>query len=134
MEKSIIGRHEVVHLHHVSLKEIAAKVDTGAYTSAIHCSSIEKLDNGQVGCIFLDPTHPAYTGEVEVFDIVKQVKVKSSNGFHEERIMIRTQMDVNGNEFDILLTLTNRKGMKFPVLLGRRFLRGKFLVDVSKSI
>ena len=30
------------------------------------------------------------------------------------------------------LSLTNRGNMRFPVLIGRKLLKGKFLIDVNK--
>lgn len=131
MAKAIIGRHTTVDFPALGLSALKAKVDTGAYTSAIHCSFIEKTADGKVACVFLDTSDAAYTGERYVFPIKREVGVRSSNGFRERRYMITTTLRRNGEEFDVLLTLTDRKDMKFPVLLGRRFLRNKFLVDVS---
>jgi hypothetical protein len=65
--------------------------------------------------------------------MVKEIKVKSSNGISESRPMIKTTIQLFGEHHEILLTLTNRGDMSHPVLLGRRFLRNKFLVDVSKK-
>ncbi len=128
----IIGRREMVKFPALDLGAIEAKIDTGAYTTSIHCSSIQVKDD-QVTCIFLDPTHPNYTGDSHTFDIVKEVKVRSSNGMEEERIVIDTKIDLMGSQFEIRLTLTDRSNMNFPILLGRRFLRKKFLVDVSRK-
>ena len=126
-----IGRTIALSFPEIALRSIPAKVDTGAYTSSVHCSKIEKLEGNRISCIFLDPSHTAYTGKEHEFEIIREVRVKSSNGTPEKRYMIKTSAEHEGTQFHIFLTLTNRGGMRYPVLLGRKFLRGKFIVDVS---
>lgn len=134
MDLEVIGRTTKLSFPEIGLNNISAKVDTGAYTSSIHCGSIEKINEKQVRCIFLDAENKSFSGKEYTFDIIKEVSVKSSNGIKERRIVIQTKVVVNEKEFDIYLTLTDRKDMKFPVLLGRKFLKNRFLVDVSISI
>lgn len=130
-EIRIIGRSELAQFPKLGIKLVEAKTDTGAFTSSIHCSHIQAVSNGtQVECIFLDHTHPSYTGEKLVFPIEKETVVKSSNGESEKRYMIRTAINLLGKTYKIYLTLTNRGDMKHPLLIGRRFLRNKFIVDV----
>lgn len=59
--------------------------------------------------------------------------MKSSNGITEERVVIKQKIEIAGESHAIDLSLTNRAEMKYPVLLGRRFLKEKFIVDVSKK-
>lgn len=134
MDLEVIGRTTKLSFPEIGLNNISAKVDTGAYTSSIHCGSIEKINEKQVRCIFLDSENASFTGKEYIFEVVKEVSVKSSNGIKERRVVIQTKVVVNEKEFDIYLTLTDRKDMKFPVLLGRKFLKNRFLVDVSISI
>jgi hypothetical protein len=128
---TIIGRREWVNFADFNLSGIEAKIDTGAYTSSIHCHQIQ-ADGNRVKCVFLDPEHEKYTGEELTFNIFKSVKVRSSNGQEEERYMIKTFIEVLGKNYPIRLTLTDRSNMNYPILIGRRFLRGKFLVDVTQ--
>lgn len=130
---NIIGRKERINFTGLHLEGVLVKIDTGAYTSSIHCSKIIREDGDKVSCVFLEPGTPGYTGEMLSFDVEREVIVKSSNGTGEKRSMIRTEIMLFGEAHEIYLTLTNRNDMRYPVLLGRRFLRGKFLVDVGKS-
>jgi hypothetical protein len=57
--------------------------------------------------------------------------VKSSNGSISHRYLISTLVRLNGFAVRTQFTLFDRSDMKYQVLLGRRFLRGRFLVDVS---
>ena len=51
----------------------------------------------------------------------------------EERFSVRTEMTIFNKKYPIELTLTERPDMKHPVLLGRKFLSGKFLINTSRK-
>jgi len=57
--------------------------------------------------------------------------VKSSNGTVQKRIFIQTLLQVGEVRYLAEVSLTDRAGMSYPMLVGRRFLDGRFLVDVS---
>mgnify|MGYP001442248938 FL=1 len=57
----IIGRCDVADFPLLAIKDIAIKIDTGAYTSSIHCKDIQVKEN-KLHCVFLDPEHPEYNG------------------------------------------------------------------------
>ncbi len=127
-EKKIIGRIDKVDFPLLSIADIDAKIDTGAYTSSIHCIDIEEV--GEVlQCSFLDATHPEYDGKRFTFKNYDITAVKSSNGKVEVRYAIRTKIVVFNKTYPITLTLSPRDDMRFPVLIGRKFLNGKFLID-----
>jgi len=113
-----------------------AKIDTGAYTSSLHCHKIfTEVEDGKEFVRFhvLDPDHPEYE-EKEYRSAVHKVKrVRSSNGLIEERVIIKQKVNFFGEKSSIQLSLTNRSEMRYPVLIGRRFLDGRYLVDVSKK-
>jgi hypothetical protein len=134
MGKIIIGRKDKADFGQLELKGIDVKIDSGAYTSSFHCHQIERFrenNREQVRCRFLDPLHPLYHEKEFIFDIYKIRRVKSSNGQVEERISIQTEISLFDHVYPIELTLTERSDMKYPVLLGRKFLSKKFLIDTS---
>lgn len=49
------------------------------------------------------------------------------------RYTVHMDVQLGSKIFNTEFTLTNRDGMKFSVLLGRRFLRTRFIVDVSNK-
>lgn len=135
-EKKIIGRIEKIDLPDLSLFNLDAKIDTGAYTSSLHCYKIEQfVKEGQnwVKFYVLDPDHPEYEEKIYESAIHKVKKVKSSNGQIEERVIIKQKTRFQAYKRTMELSLTNRSEMKYPVLIGRKFLTGSFLVDVSKK-
>jgi hypothetical protein len=134
ISKIIIGRKDVADFESLDLYGIEVKVDTGAYTSSFHCHRIKRFKEGDenwVNCNFLDPQHPKYHEKEFSFKIHKIRKVKSSNGAVEERISIKTEIKLFNKKMPIELTLTERADMKHPVLLGRKFISKRFLVDTS---
>ena len=132
--KKLIGRIEYVSFPEWDMSDIEAKIDTGAYTSSLHCHHVETYSEDGVKMVkffLLDPDHPEYEKIPQQTQVKNIRNVKSSNGQVEQRIAIKTVMEIAGKSYKIELTLANRSKMKYPVLLGRRFLQNRFLVDVS---
>jgi hypothetical protein len=129
MSKKIIGRVDRIDFPKLGLFNIDVKVDTGAYTSAIHCSEIIE-ENNTIRCIF-SSSHNNFGKTEIIFDEFSRTNVKSSNGFKENRYKIKSDVIFFGKIYKINLTLSTRDDMKFPVLIGRQFLKRKFIVDVD---
>lgn len=130
MTKKVLGRVDKVDFPELKLNTIDVKIDTGAYTSAIHCSKIREEHN-KLYCIFDSQGHPNFKSEEIVFDTYTYTDVKSSNGHRENRYKIKTKVNFFGKTYKINLTLSTRDDMRFPVLIGRQFLSKKFIVDVD---
>lgn len=131
-----IGRKEKIDLPNLGILGLTAKIDTGAYTSALHCHHIleEEMPDGtaRLRLELLDPYHPNYNNKVLVIKNFKKKKVRSSNGKTQIRYVVNLSVKFGDANFRTHFTLTNRSKMKYPILLGRKFLRNKFIVDVSK--
>jgi hypothetical protein len=130
--KILLGRTDIVDFPKLELFKIDIKVDSGAYTSSFHCHSIQE-EKGVLKCQFLDPKHEKYHEKYFTFTEFTQKMVKSSNGIIENRYLIKTEILIFSEIHSIELSLTERGSMKFPVLLGRKFLSKKFMVDTSKK-
>jgi hypothetical protein len=134
MSKKIIGRKEKISLPAMGLKLVWAKIDTGAYTSSLHAEHIreEDRDGRKVLCFeVLMPEHKSFTGQTLIFDKYREKKVKNSFGQTETRFLVETKIRIAGEAFSAEFTLSDRSSMKNSILLGRKILQGKFLVDVS---
>ena len=130
--KRNIGRIDKVDFPLLNLFDIEAKIDTGAYTSSIHCKNM-KVEDSYLKCNFLDEEHPSYHEKEIVFDEYDVKVVKSSNGQSEARYRIKTEILVFGKIHEIYLTLSDREEMRFPLLLGRNFLSNKYFVDINRT-
>lgn len=132
----VIGSTEKVSLVDLDFWDLDAKIDSGATTSALHAQNIRKvkLDNkSYIQFSVLDKSHAAYEGNEITLPLHKIKKVRSSNGFTQKRYSIRTRMKLGKRIYKVEFTLTDRKDMKYPILLGTNFLKNKFLIDVSKK-
>lgn len=65
-------------------------------------------------------------------DVYKIKQVKSSNGTIEERIFIKTKLEIYGKTYETEISLTDRASMTYPMLIGRKLLKNRFIVDSSR--
>lgn len=128
MEKKVIGRVDKADFPLLNLEDIAIKIDTGAYTSSIHCDNIVEKEDA-LHCTFLDEEHPLYNGKEFIFENYDVVFVRSSNGIIQKRFQVQSTIKIFGKVFKISLSLSARQEMRYPVLIGRKFLTKKFIVD-----
>ena len=132
--KDVIGRKDLIDFPQLGLENIEAKIDTGAYTSAIHCSQIKLIRKKGIRKISFHilGTHQVGVGH-RVFTTAdfKEKKIRSSFGHVEKRFVIKTKIKLFNRVIRAEFSLSDRTEMRFPVLLGRKLLKNKFIVDVS---
>ncbi len=128
----ILGRSDRVNLPGLGLYNIHAKIDTGAFTSSLHCSRAEVVDN-QLEFVLLDDEHPEFTGMKFIFKEYAERLIKNSFGVAEKRYVIHTTIKIFEEEIIAEFTLSDRDALRFPILLGRKILRDRFLIDVTKK-
>jgi len=125
----VIGWHECISLPDLGLKDFAVKVDTGAKTTALHADNIEVSVRDGVRWVRFDA--PAADGAPRrtcEFPIFTKRDITNTSGTPETRIVIRTPMVLAGRRWKIDISLTDRGGMRFPLILGRRALRRRNIV------
>lgn len=130
----IVGRFEHVDLIN-RLVGIPAKIDTGAFRSSIHATNIQVIEkNGHPTLRFVILGHPAYgkhrTIETRVFNTRH---VRSSNGYSADRYEVKFKIRLGYKIFRTPFTLADRKDNVFPVLIGRKTLNKRYLVDPDKA-
>lgn len=115
---------------------IKAKIDTGAATSALHASKLERFErDGDPWVEFtLRPHQRTSTASRRVAaPMIDERRVRSSSGRSELRPVIETVIAIGDRRWAVQFTLTRRDAMGFRMLLGRRALRDRAIVDVSRS-
>ena len=129
-----VGWREWAALPELGLPRLRAKVDTGARSSALHVERQWRfVDSGApwVGFVLLPRAH---AGEVEAAAaIVDERLVTDSGGHRTARVFVRTRLRLAGIEREIEMNLSDRCGMRFPLLLGRTALADAFTVDPAGS-
>lgn len=130
----IIGRAEKIDFPSLEIKRVPAKVDTGADASSIWVSST-RIENGELICIFFGPSSKHYTGKEVIFtkEEYTQTRVANSFGQREIRYKVKLTVKILGKTINATFTLSNRENKTYPVLIGRKLLHKKFIVDVSKG-
>ena len=131
----VLGWREWLTLPELGIARVRAKIDTGARSSALHVDRQWRFVDGGLEWVgfVLTPgragTHPVEArarvhAERDVFD---------SGGHRGMRVFVRTTLRIAGIEREIEINLADRRGMRFPMLLGRTALEGMFTVDPSSS-
>lgn len=128
----IVGKKELISIIDLELYDLDAKVDTGADSNALHCDDIV-IEDEIVHFTLLDDIHPSYHGKRMSMPLYKLKKVRSSNGQIQIRPSIKVSVNFMGKKYKSIISLTNRSDMKLPMLIGRKFLSKRFLVDVSQE-
>lgn len=130
--KVTIGRLEYIALPKLGVERVEAKLDTGAYRSALHYQkiSLRTVDDREE----LVVTFAMGRKRTKmVFKRFSRVTVKSSTGQRTDRYLITTQVKLNSFTVNTQFTLFDRSDMKYQVLLGRKFMSGRFVVDVARK-
>lgn len=131
--KQIIGATEVIQVEEDELS-FKARVDTGAKTSSIHAEDIEVDLSGDprgkpIAFYLVNKEGQSIKVETQVASVVK---IRNSE-LSEHRYVVPLLMKWNHSRKTVLVTLNDRKKMKYRLLLGRNWLHGDFIVDVDKN-
>lgn len=132
----IVGWREWVGLPALNIDAIRAKIDTGARSSSLHAKKIELFEqDGQNWVRFevvLDRAHER--GRIPCVAPVSDIRsIKNSFGVSEERVIIRTLLQISSGVWPVEVSLADRENMTFPALLGRTALRKHAVVDPGRS-
>jgi|TARA_R110000737_G_C14624517_1_gene494395 hypothetical protein len=133
MEKIIIGRKDHADLPTFGLKNVPVKIDSGAYSSSIHCDHITLIEDGDESSLKVE-----FFGTEEneapivIFDKFITKKVRSSSGQEEIRYFVQGDIILFGKKYKTRFSLSERLNMRYPILLGRKLLNKRFIVDSSK--
>jgi hypothetical protein len=132
--KVIIGRSEVLSFVGIDTTDVPAKTDTGAYRSAVHASNIAVDENGTLTFELLGG-HPVCGSMSRVIQAEEYKKVTIANSFgqEEERFEVKLKVKLGPKVFHARFTLADRSKKIYPILLGRKLLNHRFLVDSSET-
>jgi len=136
MDKILIGSLETVNLPELKIHDLQVRVDTGAKTSSLHVDNIQTIQKSGKPWIKFD-LHPDMYNLADVISCEAPLhdirRIKSSNGESEQRYVIRTEIEIIGQTWDIDITLSNRADMTYLMLLGRESMGSRVLVDPSQT-
>jgi len=131
-----IGNAEWCHFDELNIPAIKARIDSGAKTSSIQATEIKKFKKGAENWVEfqINPLQDNLSLTIECKAKMVGVRsVKSSMGISEKRYVIKTPVRLGKATFDIELTLANRDGMDFRMLLGREAMIHRFMVNPAQQ-
>jgi hypothetical protein len=133
----LIGWKEYVSFPEWGNRRVKAKIDTGARTSAFDVVSydLRQAEGGRLIAELRLALHRKRRDEVLIvhMPVLRMIAVRNSNGVREQRPLIETSIQLGPVTKRVRLTVTNRAGMRFRMILGRKALEGSFVVDVSQK-
>jgi len=129
----VIGRNVLVDFvgRNSHITSVPAKIDTGADSSSLWASNILVTKKGMLKFTLFAEGSKYYTGEIIKRKAFRAAVVRSSNGHEQIRYRTEIPVKIAGKRVRVGFYLSDRSLNDFPILLGRRTLNKKFLVDVS---
>jgi len=131
-DKKLIGWIERVSVTTEDLT-MEAKVDTGADFSSVHAEAIRYFvrdDAPWVEFTLRDRDNKARTLQRP---LARMARIKKKTGGFQERPVVVLQICIGDGQHQAQVNLAQRAHFKYPVLLGRNFLRSRFLVDPGEK-
>ncbi len=133
---TILGSEEWCIFQGLGIPAIKARVDSGAKTSSLQAANVKAFKKGLKDWVSFE-VNPIQENRSIVIkcesEVLDRRSVKSSSGITEERFVIKTEVNIGSEDFEIELTLANRDTMEFKMLLGREALSNRYIVDTSQK-
>lgn len=129
----VVGWRECVALPDLELATIRAKVDTGARSSSLHVDAHWRFTEAGAPWVGFRLSPGGRRSVEAAAPVHDEREVVDSGGHRTSRIFLRTRLRIADVERDVEINLTDRRGMRFPMLVGRTALAGAFTVDPSRS-
>ncbi|MGP6089402.1 ATP-dependent zinc protease family protein [Antarctobacter jejuensis] len=134
-KKLTVGWRETISLPGLGIHEVAAKIDTGALTTALHATDMEAThQDGRDWVTFLpdhgalDVSHPCR------LPLLHRRSITNTSGIPEDRFIVATTMKIGGRLARVEVSLTDRSDMTYPIIIGRSAMRLlRLTVDPSRS-
>lgn len=130
-----LGWRERLALPALGIDMLKAKLDTGARSSSLHVDTLEAFERDGATWLRFSLTlgrRQRRTVQCEAPALDRRVVI-DTGGHGTERWFVRSDVRIAGERFPIDISLTDRRHMLFPMLLGRSALLGRFAVDPSLS-
>ena len=132
-EKRVIGWKENAALPDLNVKNVIAKIDTGANVASIDAADIKIVTRDEVKFVKFKVMKRNNTVRKTSAPLEGYKRIKSSNGDVEKRPYIKTTLLMDGISKKIELTLTDRGPMDYTMLIGRKALGKRWVVNPSIS-
>ena len=130
----IIGRAENIDIVDIALG-VPAKIDSGAFRSSIHASDIKvskKKGEQTLTCNLLGHPCSPVKRPFETTNF-SSLPIKNSTGDVETRYEVTLKIKIGPKIFKTSFSLSDRSNNVYPILVGRKALKSRFVIDVNSS-
>ena len=127
-----IGWREWIYFPDYDNFKLKAKIDSGARTSALHATHIREFEKeGEQWVRFC-----VYQSRQYIYverPVIRNAIIKNSFGESQKRPLILLKIKLGNNSWETVISLTQRSGMTYPMLIGRNTLKKKHLIHPKRS-
>lgn len=131
LKKQIIGRNCLVSFKD-DAQAVPARVGTGVSTSEVWASDI-RIEDGILHFKLFAPNSEFFTNKEYSAQEYSVVNTTDASGLSVTKYKTKLSVTIDGRNIKTYFSLSDRENMRFPILIGRRTLRGNFLVDVEQD-
>ncbi len=131
--KMVLGEAEMVYLETGEVK-MRARIDSGAATSSLHAEEIERFErDGERWVRFITRSKEGAESIPMELPVTRRIRVKSTNDTPDQRLVVEVNVRIGQHTERIEVSLVDRGHYEFPILIGRNYLKGIAVVDVSRA-
>ena len=113
--------------------QIIAKLDTGSLSSSINAKNITEFDRDGERWVRFTVVNRAGRSQKLELPVLRDVVIKEHGGQREERPVVMLGICIGSHYAETQVSLVDRGGFLYPLLIGRRYLKRQFLIDASKK-
>jgi hypothetical protein len=127
----LIGRVENVTLLPANAR-LKARIDTGAGLTSLHAENLVFFERDSSSWVRFSVTgRDSDQATVIEKPIKRYINIKQHSGGSQRRPIVELNLKLGPLEEPTDISLTDRGGYLYPLLIGRNFLRDRTIVDVS---
>ncbi len=128
-----LGEVEWVTINPQGIRQ-KARVDTGAQTTSVGVLNPRRFErDGERWVAFTIKDRDSGKETVIKRPIKRIAKIKRHNAESVERLVVELMLSMGSISEETEVSLADREKFEFPVLIGRNFLEGAAVVDVSRK-
>ncbi len=128
-----LGEVEWVTINPQGIRQ-KARIDTGAQTTSIGALNPQRFErDGERWVAFTIKDRDSGQETVLKRPIKRVAKIKRHNAESVERFVVELTLSMGSISEVTEVSLADREKFEFPVLIGRNFLEGEAVVDVSRK-
>jgi len=132
-DMKVIGAIENVYIPSVDIVQ-KARIDTGATLTSIHAIATKYFEKDAQKWVTFTMEDSDKNLIEQTLPVVKIIHVKRGIEYKKQKRYVVKMCITLGDITKIVdVSLNNRTNMKYPILIGRNFLKGDAIVDVSQK-